>query len=74
MGSPDVHVNGQPALRAGDAGEHASCCGPGRWRAAAGAVTVFFNGRQAHRAGDPVDHCGGRGALLEGSQDVLIGD
>jgi len=74
QGSPDVFVNGRPALRVGDVGAHAGCCGPGLWRASAGSATVFINGVAAHRAGDRTLHCGGAGALVEGSADVLIGD
>ena len=73
-GSADVLVNGRQALRVGDPGDHAGCCGPNRWQATDGAPAVFINGRRAHRRGDAQAHCGGDGALVTGSADVLIGD
>lgn len=73
-GSPDVQINGKPALRVGDPGIHAACCGPNTWKAAAGSSTVFINGKPAHRLGDMTQHCGGVGKLIEGSPNVTIGD
>jgi uncharacterized Zn-binding protein involved in type VI secretion len=73
-GSPDVLVNGRPALRLDDIGIHAVCCGPNMWQAQRGAPTVFINGRAAFRVNDPTKHCGGSGQLIEGSADVLVGD
>ena len=73
MGSPDVLVNSKPALRIGDMGIHAACCGPNMWVATLGSGTVFINGRPAHRKGDLDMHCGGIGKLTEGSDDVLVG-
>lgn len=35
-GSGDVWVNGLSALRDGDPGIHAACCGPNQWSAAGG--------------------------------------
>ncbi len=72
-GSPDVMVNGRPALRVDDVGIHAACCGPNMWRAKDGSATVFINGKPAFRVGDGVRHCGGDGSLVEGSTDVIIG-
>lgn len=72
-GSPDVNVNGRPALRAGDMGVHGGCCGSNTWRAQDGAATVFINGRPAHRLGDAQQHCGGSGRLIEASPDVIVG-
>jgi uncharacterized Zn-binding protein involved in type VI secretion len=72
--SDDVFINNRPALRVGDRGVHSSCCGPETWEAAEGAPAVDINDRAAHRKGDACEHCGGRGALIEGSDDVLIGD
>ncbi len=51
-GSPDVFVNGRPALRVDDVGIHAICCGPNMWTAKAGSSTVFINGKAAHRMQD----------------------
>lgn len=73
-GSPDVVVNGKPALRVADKGIHATCCGANTWEAVAGSATVIINGKPAHRLGDATQHCGGAGNLIEGSPDVLIGD
>jgi uncharacterized Zn-binding protein involved in type VI secretion len=73
-GSPDVLVNGKPALRVGDPGVHAACCGPNKWNAKAGAPGVFINGKKAHRVGDAVKHCGGSGKLIVGSPNVIVGD
>ncbi len=73
-GSPDVFVNGRPALRVDDLGIHAACCATNMWSATHGAATVFINGKAAHRIGDDTRHCGGRGRLVEGSADVIVGD
>lgn len=73
-GSPDVKINGREALRVGDRGAHGSCCGPNQWQASGGAPGVFINGQKAHRLGDDVAHCGGHGALAQGSGNVIIGD
>jgi uncharacterized Zn-binding protein involved in type VI secretion len=72
-GSPDVNVNGKPAIRAGDPGIHAACCGTNMWKAAAGSSTVMINNRPAHRMGDQVTHCGGVGETIEGSPNVITG-
>lgn len=73
-GSPNVFVNGRPALRKNDMGIHAICCGPNMWTASAGSATVFINGQPAHRLNDAQQHCGGLGKLIEGSADVIVGD
>src|ERR1043165_9863451 len=39
-GSPDVRVNGRPALRVGDPGIQSACCGGNRWEALTGSGTV----------------------------------
>ena len=72
-GSPDVKVNGLPALRLGDPGMHAPCCGGNTWNAQTGSATVFINGKPAHRKGDMTKHCGGVGELTMGSPTVLVG-
>jgi uncharacterized Zn-binding protein involved in type VI secretion len=72
-GSPNVNVNGRPALREGDVGIHAICCGANMWSAKKGSSTVFINGKAAHRQNDATKHCGGDGQLTEGSSDVLVG-
>jgi uncharacterized Zn-binding protein involved in type VI secretion len=72
-GSPDVYVNNRPAVRVGDTGVHAACCGPNTWTAAAGSSTVFVNNKPVHRMGDQDTHCGGTGTLTQGSADVVAG-
>ncbi|HEX2569580.1 MAG TPA: PAAR domain-containing protein [Polyangia bacterium] len=72
-GSPNVQVNGRPALRVGDTGIHAACCGGNTWTAQQGSATVFINGKPAYRMNDPSRHCGGMGRLIEGSPNVIVG-
>jgi uncharacterized Zn-binding protein involved in type VI secretion len=72
-GSPDVFINKKPAVRVGDSGIHAACCGPNTWTAAKGSGTVNINNKAAHRLGDADTHCGGSGKMIEGSSDVIIG-
>ena len=74
VGSPDVLVNGLPAVRVTDVGVHAVCCGSNQWQATEGSSTVFINSLAAHRKGDGTQHCGGTGKLDIGSADVLVGD
>jgi len=74
QGSPDVKVNGKPALRVEDPGIHTSCCGSNKWQALTGSGTVFINSKPAHRQTDTVLHCGGEGKLIEGSPNVITGD
>ena len=74
IGAPTVLVNGLPALRVGDMGIHAACCGSNTWVAKKGSSTVLIEFRQAHRMGDEDQHCGGTGFLIMGSSDVLVGD
>jgi len=73
-GSANVLINHRPALRVGDRGVHAGCCGPNTWHAKHGAVSVLINNRPAHRINDDVEHCGGDGTLIQGSANVLVGD
>jgi uncharacterized Zn-binding protein involved in type VI secretion len=72
-GSVNVQINGIPALRIGDPGIHAACCGPNQWKATLGSSTVMINDIPAHRMGDMTMHCGGVGKLIQGSNDVMIG-
>ncbi|MEN6320456.1 MAG: PAAR domain-containing protein [Syntrophaceae bacterium] len=74
LGSPNVFVDGMPALRKTDLGMHAACCGPNMWTANAGSSVVFINGLAAHRKGDQDQHCGGTGELINGSPSVYVGD
>lgn len=73
-GSSNVKVNGMPALRVGDNGIHAACCASNTWTAIAGSATVLINGRPAHRVNDRVHHCGGFGTLVQGSENVWVGN
>lgn len=73
VGSPNVFINGLPALRKADMGKHQACCGPNSWMADKGSLLVNINGRPAFRKGDASKHCGGVGQLIEGSPNVLIG-
>lgn len=72
-GSPDVLIDGKPALRAGDAyAAHGcpSCPKPSHGRKlSAGSPTVFINGRAAGRVGDAID-CGGKASI--GSPTVIL--
>lgn len=72
-GSPNVLTNQRPAIRLGDPGVHAPCCGPNRWTASQGSPTVFINNQAAVRQGDQTTHCGGMGRITEGSSNVMIG-
>ncbi len=74
IGSPDVSVNSRPALRVDDGGVHAACCNSNTWKAQEGSAGVFINGKAAFRQGDPAKHCGGQGRLIEGSNNVIVGD
>lgn len=73
MGSPNVLINNRPAVRVGDLGLHAACCGPNMWNAVKGSSTVLINGKPAHRKDDMDQHCGGVGKMIQGSDDVIIG-
>ena len=72
--SPDVNINGIPAVRQGDSyAEHGcgSCGKPVHGRnLSGGSSSVFINGKPAGRVGDAIS-CGG--AADSGSPDVFIG-
>jgi uncharacterized Zn-binding protein involved in type VI secretion len=72
-GSPDVNVNKRPQIRLDDPGMHMACCGTNQWTAMQGSISVFINGKPAVRMGDKTRHCGGIGAMVEGSPNVIIG-
>ena len=73
QGSPNVKVNGMPAIRVNDPGKHSGCCGSNTWQATQGSGTVMINGLAAHRLGDQDQHCGGVGQMIEGSPNVITG-
>jgi uncharacterized Zn-binding protein involved in type VI secretion len=62
-GSDNVLVNSRRALRVTDKGEN-------DWKATRGAAHVLINGKAAFRRDDPTEG----GKLVEGSDDVLVGD
>lgn len=70
IGSPDVFVNGLPALRDTDFGVHAACCDGNMWTAKGKSPDVTINGLKAHRKDDDQQHCGGMGKLITASSDV----
>lgn len=71
-GSPNVFIEGKPALRVGDPGVHSACCGPNSWVAAQGSSKVFVNNIPIVRLNDATTHCGGSGKMVEGSSLVII--
>ncbi|SAI37221.1 Uncharacterized conserved protein [Bordetella ansorpii] len=70
--SPDVSIDGKPAVREGDPfASHARPNEADHARAlATGSSSVFINGKAAGRIGDPIS-CGGQ--IAEGSETVFIG-
>src|ERR1700759_4787917 len=74
IGSLTVTVKKRPALRVGDTGVQAACCGSNTWTAQRGCQTVVINGQAAFRQGDASKHCGGLGQLVEGSPNVIVGE
>lgn len=73
IGSPNVNVNKRPSTRFQDRGMHSVCCGGMTHFMMQGSATVFINKKPAVRLGDQTIHCGGMGATIEGSSDVIIG-
>ena len=69
--SPDVFINGKPALRVGDKGVHALCCGTNSWECVEGSSKVMVNGIPLVRLGDATRHCGGMGKMIDASSDVF---
>ena len=72
-GSPDVLINGLSAMRIGDMGVHALCCGPNIWAAMTGSGTGYINNIAHHRLFDLTIHCGGIGLLVTSSPNVDVG-
>ena len=73
-GSDTVLINQKPALRLGDTGKHAQCCGANVWTVAGASQSIYIDGRPAARVGDITRHCGGMGAIVEGSPDIEAGE
>ncbi len=74
-GSPDVFIDGLPAVRQGDSyGTHGCAAhhqGPHNRSLAQGSPSVFINGKPAGRLGDAID-CGGKASA--GSPSVFFDD
>ncbi len=72
-GSPDVEINGIPAMRVGDPYAPHACLAnhapPHGRKLAQGSPTVEINGKPAGRVGDPID-CGGKVSM--GSNNVFF--
>ncbi|MFA5624797.1 MAG: PAAR domain-containing protein [Bradymonadales bacterium] len=71
-GSPDVFINGLAAIREGDPGIHAACCGPNTYKTSEGSPNVFVNGKPLVRKGDKTSHCGGDGKTITASPNVFV--
>ena len=52
---------------------HSACCDPSTWSCAEGSATVLINGIPVVHLGDCTTHCGGRGIMIEGSSNVIVG-
>lgn len=71
--SENVYINGRGAGRVGDMYASHSCLEhpPHQDYISQGSQTVFINGKNAGRIGDAVAI---GGAVMEGSEDVFVGD
>lgn len=72
-GASKTFINKRPAIRKGDPGIHAACCGPNMWNVLMSSATVIIEGSGAARQGDQTKHCGSVGTIIEGSPTVIIG-
>lgn len=70
MGSPNVFINGRPAIIASRSVGHCAEHGPGAQPVAEGSSRVYINGYPVARVGDRLT-CGA--VISEGSPDVRIG-
>ena len=70
-GSNDVFINGLNAVRKGDPGVHAACCGPNTYQTNAGSDNVFVNGKPLVRIMDDTKHCGGNWHMITCSFNVM---
>ena len=70
-GSNNVFVNSLNAVRQGDPGIHAACCGPNTYQTSAGSGNVFVNGKPMVRFMDKTTHCGGNGYMITCSFNVF---
>lgn len=71
----DVRVNGMRPLFMSDRGLYGACCGKNAvmWTVSEGTATVLINGGFAAGLGMATAHPSGKGTLIDGSPDVLIG-
>ena len=60
-GSPNVLIDGRPAVRVGDRGVACCCCGPNTFVIKTGDLNVLIDGKPAARLQDQTQHCGGAG-------------
>ena len=61
-GSPNVLIDGRPAARVGDTGQHCCCCGKlNTFVIKTGDLNVLIDGKPAARLQDQTQHCGGAG-------------
>ena len=72
-GSNDVFVNSLNAVRKGDPGIHAACCGPNTYVTHEGSSSVYVNGVPLVRWLDETKHCGGMGRMVMASPNVYCG-
>lgn len=69
-GSPNVFINGKPAVRVGDkVSNHTDGLGSHDGSVSQGSSNVFVNGKAKVRKGDSVS-CGG--TVVDGSSNVLV--
>ena len=74
-GSPNVFIEGKPAIREGDDGI-CNCVHSGTFKASEGSGTVFINGKAAVRIKDETTctQCGEEGYVTTACQTVFVGD
>ena len=74
-GSPNVFIEGKPAIREGDDGV-CNCVHSGTFKASEGSGSVFINGRAAVRIKDETTctQCGEEGYVTTACQTVFVGD
>jgi uncharacterized Zn-binding protein involved in type VI secretion len=72
-GSPEVLIDGRPAARVGDVGNHNHfvCCGSNKFEIAEGDAAVLIDGKPAARIGDKTKHCGGIGTITKGPKSLV---
>lgn len=71
--SGNVWIQGKQALRKGDTGVHAACCGSNTWKVIEASAQVYVNGMPLVRVGDRTQHCGALGKMTTGAAIVVDG-